>query len=169
MDFLKAISDTAKTLKGSFALEILCTDYPDNMIVVRKDSPLVIGKGPNEYYISSDIPAILSFTKDFYLLNNFEYAYISRNSIEFFDNGLRNFNKEITDLEKRVVSFFPIVVKNGDFDVITTKYNGETILIFQLPVIINNNNIALAVGVTLNNKGQLVYQFTANPVNTQII
>ena len=42
---------------------------PDNMIVVRKDSPLVIGKGNGENYISSDIPAILSFTKDFYLLS----------------------------------------------------------------------------------------------------
>ena len=44
---------------------------PDNMIVVRKDSPLVIGKGYSENYIASDIPAILSYTKDFYLLENF--------------------------------------------------------------------------------------------------
>jgi hypothetical protein len=87
---------------------------------------------------------------------------------------LYKFEDEIdTDKIKAAVvsqcsDFLPLV-KNGDLDVITTKYNGETILIFQLPVIINNNNIALAVGVTLNNKGQLVYQFTANPVNTQII
>ena len=47
---------------------------PDNMIVIRKDSPLVIGKGDGENYISSDIPAILSFTRDFYLLNDYEFA-----------------------------------------------------------------------------------------------
>ena len=43
--FLKAVVDACKMLKGSFALEILCSDFPDNMIVIRKDSPLVIGKG----------------------------------------------------------------------------------------------------------------------------
>ena len=96
--FLKAVVDTCKMLKGSFALEIICSDYPDNMVVVRKDSPLVIGKGTDECYISSDIPAILSFTKDFYLLNNFEYAYISKNSIKFFENDLKEFNKEINNI-----------------------------------------------------------------------
>ena len=96
--FLKAVIDTCKMLKGSFALEIICSDYPDNMVVVRKDSPLVIGKGTDECYISSDIPAILSFTKDFYLLNNFEYAYISKNGIKFFENDLKEFNKEINNI-----------------------------------------------------------------------
>ena len=96
--FLKAVIDTCKMLKGSFALEIICSDFPDNMVVVRKDSPLVIGKGKDECYISSDIPAILSLTKDFYLLNNFEYAYISRNNIKFFENDLKEFNKEINNI-----------------------------------------------------------------------
>ena len=96
--FLKAVVDTCKMLKGSFALEIICSDFPNNMVVVRKDSPLVIGKGKDECYISSDIPAILSFTKDFYLLNNFEYAYISRNNIKFFENDLKEFNKEINNI-----------------------------------------------------------------------
>lgn len=85
-------------LKGSFALEILCSDFPDNMIVVRKDSPLVIGKGNGENYISSDIPAILSFTKDFYLLNDFEYAFISRDSIEFYDENLKAINKKAKNI-----------------------------------------------------------------------
>ena len=98
LKFLKAVTDSCNMLKGSFALEILCSDYPDNMIVVRKDSPLVIGKGNTECYISSDIPAILSFTKDFYLLNNFEYAYISRNNIKFYDSNLNEFNKGINNI-----------------------------------------------------------------------
>ena len=96
--FLKSIVDTCKMLKGSFALEILCSDFPDNMIVVRKDSPLVVGKGLNECYISSDIPAILSFTKDFYLLNDMEFAYISRNDILFFDENLTKINKETKNI-----------------------------------------------------------------------
>ncbi|MBQ7410354.1 MAG: glutamine--fructose-6-phosphate transaminase (isomerizing) [Clostridia bacterium] len=91
--FIKAVTDTCNMLKGSYALEILANDYPDNMIVVRKDSPLVIGKGQDEKYISSDIPAILSFTKDFYLLNDNEFAFMSRENIEFFDKNLRPISK----------------------------------------------------------------------------
>lgn len=91
--FIKAVTDTCNMLKGSYALEILANDFPNNMIVVRKDSPLVIGKGQDEKYISSDIPAILSFTKDFYLLNDNEFAFISRENIEFFDINLKPISK----------------------------------------------------------------------------
>ena len=59
------------------------------MIVVRKDSPLVVGKGNGENYVASDIPAILSYTKDFYLLNNYEYVWLSRDNIEFYDKDLK--------------------------------------------------------------------------------
>lgn len=62
---LKAIKSTCDDLKGSYALEILAVSENDKMFVVRKDSPLVIGKGNGENYISSDIPAILSYTKRF--------------------------------------------------------------------------------------------------------
>ena len=96
--FLKAVVDTCNMLKGSFAIEVLSSYYPDNMIVIRKDSPLVIGKGNGESYISSDIPAILSFTKDFYLLNDFEFAFMSRNNIEFFDKNLNRINKEVKNI-----------------------------------------------------------------------
>ena len=96
LKILRALKNTCDKLIGSFALEVLSKDYPDNMIVVRKDSPLVIGKGFAEIYIASDIPAILSYTKDFYLLNNLEFAFLSRNSIEFYNNDLEKFEKEST-------------------------------------------------------------------------
>ena len=69
-DVLKAVQKACNDLKGSYAIEILSVYDKDKMIVVRKDSPLVIGKGNGENYISSDIPAILSYTKDFYLLDD---------------------------------------------------------------------------------------------------
>ena len=97
--FLKAVKNACLDFKGSFALEIICKDYPDNMIVVRKDSPLVIGKGDEENYISSDIPAILSFTRNFYLLNDLEFAVLSRNDISFYDSKLNPINKEIKNIE----------------------------------------------------------------------
>ena len=103
-DFLKAVKIACDDLKGSFALEILCKFYPDNMIVVRQDSPLVIGKGLDENYISSDIPAILSFTKDFYFLNDREFAVLSRNNIVFYDNNLNEIKKPIKSIEWNTAS-----------------------------------------------------------------
>lgn len=97
--FLKAVKNACSELKGSFAIEIVCKDFPDNMIVIRKDSPLVIGKGEGENYISSDIPAILSFTRNFYLLNDLEYAILSRDDAEFYDKDLNKIEKEIKNIE----------------------------------------------------------------------
>lgn len=99
MKFLTAVKNACSDLKGSFALEIICKDFPDNMIVVRKDSPLVIGKGIDENYISSDIPAILSFTRNFYLLNDFEYVFLSRDSAEFYDKDLNKIDKKTQSIE----------------------------------------------------------------------
>ncbi len=99
MKFLRALKNACSDLKGSFAIEIICKDYPDNMIVVRKDSPLVIGKGENENYISSDIPAILSFTRNFYLLDDLEFAILSRNEIKFYDKNLNLVDKQTKTIE----------------------------------------------------------------------
>lgn len=97
--FLRAVKNACSDLKGSFAIEIICKDYPDNMIVTRKDSPLVIGKGENENYISSDIPAILSFTRNFYLLNDFELVVLSRNNVVFYDKDLNPIEKDTKTIE----------------------------------------------------------------------
>jgi glucosamine--fructose-6-phosphate aminotransferase (isomerizing) len=91
--FLRAVKDACSKLKGSYAIEIISDFYPDEMIVVRKDSPLVIGKGLDGCYISSDIPAILSYTKDFYLLNDNEFTIVKRNDIVFYDTNLNKINK----------------------------------------------------------------------------
>ena len=99
LKFLRAVRNACKNLKGSFAIEVVCKDYPDNMIVVRKDSPLVIGKGDNENYISSDIPAILSFTRDFYLLNDLEFVILSRNDAKFYDIDLNPIDKKTKTIE----------------------------------------------------------------------
>ena len=99
LKFLRAVKNACADLKGSFALEIICKDYPDNMIVVRKDSPLVIGKGDGENYISSDIPAILSFTREFYLLNDLEFVVLSRDEAKFYDKDLNPIDKKVETIE----------------------------------------------------------------------
>ena len=97
--FLRAVNKACLDLKGSFAIEIISKDYPDNMIVVRKDSPLVIGKANGENYLSSDIPAILSFTRNFYLLDDYEFAILSRDNVKFYDKDLKPINKNTTTIE----------------------------------------------------------------------
>ena len=97
--FLKAVKNACLDLKGSFAIEVISTLCPNNMIVVRKDSPLVIGTCTDEKYISSDIPAILSFTRDFYLLNDLEFALLSANTAQFYDCNLNKIKKETQNIE----------------------------------------------------------------------
>ncbi len=96
---LRAVVSACSELKGSFALEILSTHLPDKMIVVRKDSPLVIGKTDTENYISSDIPAILSYTKDFYLLDDYEYVVLSKGSAEFYNSDLKPIKKQTVNID----------------------------------------------------------------------
>lgn len=99
MAFLRAVKNACADLVGSFALEILSKKYPDNMIVVRKDSPLVIGKGNGENYIASDIPAILSYTKDFYFLNDYEFVMLKRDEAKFYDMNLKEIKKPTKSIE----------------------------------------------------------------------
>ena len=97
--FLRAVKSAVDDLKGSYAIEVISKLYPDKMIVVRKDSPLVIGKGEGENFVASDIPAILSYTKDFYLLDDNEYAVLSADTIHFYDNTLLEHSKAIKNIE----------------------------------------------------------------------
>ena len=97
--FLGAVKSAVFDLKGSYAIEAISPTYPNQIIVVRKDSPLVIGKGNGENYIASDIPAILKYTKDFYLLDDNEFAVVCKDSIKFFDNSLTEHNKPIKNID----------------------------------------------------------------------
>ena len=97
--FLRAVNQACNDLKGSYAIEIICKDVPDSMIVTRKDSPLVIGKGEGENYISSDIPAILSFTRNFYLLEDFELAVLTRDTVSIYDKNLKSISKNTKTIE----------------------------------------------------------------------
>lgn len=99
LKFLRAVRNACLDLKGSFALEVISSLYPDNMIVVRQDSPLVIGTCEDEKYLSSDIPAILSYTKDFYLLNDLEFVVLTNDSAKFYDKDLNEIEKKTQSIE----------------------------------------------------------------------
>ena len=98
-NFLKAVNLACKDLKGSYALEVINKNDPDTLIVTRKDSPLVIGTKKDETFISSDIPALISFTNNFYFLNDKEYAVIIKGNIEFYDFDLNKLTKKSESVE----------------------------------------------------------------------
>lgn len=89
-DLLNAVYHTVKRLKGAYALGIISSRYPDTLIAVRKESPLVIGVKDNEYMIASDIPALLKVTRDVYYMENEEITIIEEGNlrIENFEGYL---------------------------------------------------------------------------------
>lgn len=86
-NLLKAVEQVVPQLKGAFALGVVHTDYPDELITVREGSPLVIGVGIGENFISSDQLALLPITNRFIYLEEGDIARLTRDSIEVFVNG----------------------------------------------------------------------------------
>ena len=82
-------------LEGSYALGIISKDNPDEIIAVRKESPLIIGLGENENYIASDVTAILTKTRKIYRLENNEIAVIKRDSIDIMDMDKKAIHKDV--------------------------------------------------------------------------
>ncbi len=82
---LRAITETMKELEGSYALGIMFRDFPDRVYAARKESPLIVGEGDGEYFIASDIPAFLKYTKNYVLLNDDEIVCMENGDIRFYD------------------------------------------------------------------------------------
>ena len=96
---LEAVSSAIKDLKGSYAIEVMSPLMPETIIVARKDSPLVIGTKSDENFVASDIPALLTYTKDFYLLDDNELAVITKESISFYNDNLEEHSKYVKNIE----------------------------------------------------------------------
>ena len=94
-DLFKAVAKTIERLEGSYALGVICGNEPDKIVAVRKDSPLIVGLGDNEKFIASDIPAVLNYTRDIYLLEDKEIVVITKNSAEVFNLNGEKISKEI--------------------------------------------------------------------------
>ena len=95
MDLLDAVFKVLDRIEGSYALGIVCKDFPDTLIAARKDSPLVVGIGEGENFIASDMPAILNYTKNVYLLDDKEVAIIKADSIEILNDKKEPVKKEV--------------------------------------------------------------------------
>ena len=97
-DLLAATQKVLKRIKGSYALCILSTLEPEHIIVVKKDSPLIIGKTNDAYVAASDIPALLEYTKDVYFLNDYEMAVLSCDHIDFYNQDGQKIEKTSTTI-----------------------------------------------------------------------
>lgn len=94
-DPVKTIDDCMADLKGSFALGIMFKDFPDRIFAVRRESPLIVGVSEGESFIASDVPAILKYTRDYYLLEHNEIATLTADGVSFVDEYLQPIEKEL--------------------------------------------------------------------------
>ena len=94
-DFVSTVRRMLARVDGAYALEIICADEPDKIICTKKENPLVIGLGKGENFVASDIPAIINYTRDTYILNDGELAIVTRDNVSVFDREGNAIDKEV--------------------------------------------------------------------------
>ena len=134
-----AINHSLVRIRGSYALAVMFKDYPEEIYVARKDSPMILGVGDGESFIASDVPAILKYTRNVYYIGNLEMAKVSKEEITFYNldgeeiqkkmktadwdaeaaekAGFEHFMmKEIHEQPRAVKDTLNSVLKDGKFD-----------------------------------------------------
>ncbi|MDT8715890.1 glutamine--fructose-6-phosphate transaminase (isomerizing) [Clostridium sp. 19966] len=91
----EAVIKATSRMEGSYAIGVVSASEPDKLVAVRKDSPLIVGLGQGEYYIASDIPAVLSKTRDVYLLNDKEFVVLTREGVKLLTEDGEEIKKDI--------------------------------------------------------------------------
>lgn len=94
-----AIAKTMVRVRGSYALELMFRDYPGEIWVARKDSPMIIGIAEGETYVASDVPAILKYTRNVYYIGNLEFARLTPGEAHFFNLDGDEIEKQTTEIE----------------------------------------------------------------------
>lgn len=151
---IDAIAKTLVRVRGSYALELMFTDYPGEIWVARKDSPMIIGITDGETYVASDVSAILKYTRDVYYIGNLEFARLTPGEAHFYNldgdeiekqttridwnaqsaekAGFEHFMmKEIHEQPKAVKDTLNSVIKDGSIDVTLAGLTEEEIKKFD--------------------------------------
>lgn len=138
-DRLRAISEFALRVRGSYALAVIYKDLPDTIFAIRKDSPMIIGSAGGETFLASDVPAILNYTRKVYYMDNLQIACLEKDGVTFYNldrevtekkpveitwdaeaaekGGWEHFMlKEIHEQPKVIADTINYVCKNGDID-----------------------------------------------------
>ena len=94
-----AIAKTMVRVRGSYALELMFRDYPGEIWVARKDSPMIIGIADGETYVASDVPAILKYTRNVYYIGNLEFARLTPGEVHFYNLDGDELEKETVEIQ----------------------------------------------------------------------
>ena len=94
-DLLDAVMKAVSKMEGSYAIGVVSTEEPDKIVAVRKDSPLIVGLGKDEYFIASDIPAVLNHTRDIYLLNDKEFVVLTKEGVKLYTDEKEEINRDV--------------------------------------------------------------------------
>ena len=97
-NLLDAVYKATERLRGAYALGVICKDNDNELVAVRKDSPLIVGLGEGENFIASDIPAILKYTRNVYFLENDEYVHIQGSNVTILDENKNVIEKSVNEI-----------------------------------------------------------------------
>jgi glutamine---fructose-6-phosphate transaminase (isomerizing) len=108
--FLEAVRRAVSKLQGAFAIAVLHVDFPDEIIAVRQQAPLVIGLGKGESFCASDTPALVAYTRTVLILENGEIARLSREGVEIY-----NFHGDRQRRSPQTLNWNPVMVEKQGF------------------------------------------------------
>ncbi|MCM3634971.1 glutamine--fructose-6-phosphate transaminase (isomerizing) [Paenibacillus camelliae] len=103
-NLVEAVQRATKRMRGAFALGVLTSHEPEKLVAVRYASPLIIGVGKGENFIGSDIPAILEYTRDVYILDDGEMAVLTANGVELLNLSGETIAKDIMHIDWDLVT-----------------------------------------------------------------
>ena len=108
---IDAINKTLVRVRGSYALEVMFTDYLGEIFVARKDSPMIIGIAGGETYVASDVPAILKYTRNVYYIGNLQLARLRPGQAIFYD-----LNGDEIEIEPTEITFSAEAAEKGGYE-----------------------------------------------------
>lgn len=147
---IDALNHAMVRIRGSYALAVMFKDYPEEIYVARKDSPMILGVQDGESYVASDVPAILKYTRNVYYIGNLEIAKLEKGKVTFYNLDGDEIQKELTEIKwdaeaaekagyehfmikeiheqpKAILDTINSVVKNGKLDLSAVGLSDEDI------------------------------------------